>query len=86
MDSDSMVARNARNMTEKLFGDKDPQMKQIVYMQLALDPDDSEDMEYKQKVLNKIRKENTKDFEFLKEKGTFLVYDAEGNLVPYKVS
>ena len=85
MEYESSASKRVSEYCDKRFGDKDVELKQIVHMDLALDPDDPEDEEKKQKILDKMAKENKKDAELLKSM-TFLTYDSSGNLVPFIIS
>ena len=82
MELETLVTKNAKDYCDKIFGDKDPELKSIVRMNLELDPDDTEDEEKKEKFLQKMRREHIKDSELLKET-SFLIHDSSGNLVPY---
>ena len=84
MEYESAASKRVSDYCNKLFGDKDVELKQIVHMDLALDPDDPDDQEKKQKILDKMAKEHRKDAELLRSM-SFLVLDGSGNLVPYKI-
>ena len=79
------MEQNARETAEKMFGDKDPVLKSIVQMELALYEEDQEDVAKREKYLQKIRKEHAREAEFFKEQA-FLIHDKDGNLVPYNIS
>ena len=79
------MEQNARETAEKMFGDKDPVLKSIVQMELALDEEDQEDVAKREKYLQKIRKEHAREAELFKER-QFLIHDKDGNLVPYNIS
>jgi hypothetical protein len=79
---ESIMNKTAKEYVNKVFGDKDPELKTIVEMNLILDPEDPEDEEKKQKILNKMRREHIKDSELLQGQ-TFLIHDVCGNLIPY---
>ena len=85
MEYESSASKRVSEYCDKRFGDKDVELKQIVHMDLALDPDDPEDEEKKQKILDKMAKEHKKDYEMLKNM-SFLTYDGSGNLVPFIIS
>ena len=84
MEYESAASKRVSDYCNKQFGDKDVELKQIVHMDLALDPDDPDDQEKKQKILDKMAKEHRKDAELLRSM-SFLVLDGSGNLVPYKI-
>ena len=84
MEYESAASQRVSDYCNKQFGDKDVELKQIVHMDLALDPDDPDDQEKKQKILDKMAKEHRKDAELLRSM-SFLVLDGSGNLVPYKI-
>ena len=83
MEIESLITRQAQEYTNKLFGDKDPELKQIVEMNLVLDPNDPNDEAVKQKVLDKMKREHIRNYEFLKDMN-FLIHDISGNLIPIK--
>ena len=83
MEYESLVSKRVSDYCDKRFGDKEVELKQVVMIDLAFDPDDSDDEEKKQKILNKMAKDHRKDSELL-ESMNFLVHDSSGNLVPYK--
>ena len=87
MEIETLISRQAKDYSDKVFGDKDPELKQIVHMNLALDPNDPDDEAIKQKVLDKMKREHIRDSEFLKDMN-FLIHDISGNLIPiiYDVS
>lgn len=85
MEYESLHTKHAKEYVEKRFGDKEPELKAIVQMNLAFDLEDPDDEEKKQKFLNKMKREHIRDVEILKEIN-FLIHDASGNLVPYKIS
>ena len=84
MEYESSASKRVSDYCDKTFGDKNIELKQIVHMDLAFDPDDPEDEKKKQTILDKMTKENKKDAEFLKGR-SFLILDGSGNLVPYKI-
>ena len=83
MEYESLVSKRVSDYCDKRFGDKEVELKQVVMIDLAFDPDDSDDEEKKQKILNKMAKDHIKDSELI-ESMNFLVHDSSGNLVPYK--
>ena len=85
MEFESLVERNAREATEKMFGDKDPELRVIVQTELSIDTEDPEDIAKREKMLKKMKREHERDAELLKEK-SFLIHDKDGNLVPYNLS
>ena len=85
MEFESLHSRHAKDYVEKRFGEKEPELKAIVQMDLSLDLDDPDDVEKKEKLLNKMKREHIRDVEILKEIN-FLIHDSSGNLVPYKIS
>ena len=85
MEIESLHTKHAKEYVEKRFGDKEPELKAIVQMNLALDLDDPDDVEKQEKVLNKMKREHIRDVEILKGID-FLQHDASGNLVPFMFS
>ena len=82
---ETLMEQNARETAEKMFGDKEPELKAIVQMELALDEEDPEDVAQREKILQKMRREHERDAKFLKERQV-LIHDKDGNLVPYNIS
>ena len=81
MEFESLVSKRVNDYCDKRFGDKEIELKQVVQMDLVLDPDDPEDEEKKQKILNKMAKDHRKDAELL-QSISILIHDSSGNLVP----
>jgi len=67
---------------EKVFGDKDPELRTIVEMEMALDPEDPDDMEKKNRVLAKLAREHKKDYELLNEQ-IWNIHNENGELIPH---
>jgi hypothetical protein len=66
-----------------MFGDKDPELKALVQMEMTLDPDDPDDVEKKNKFLAKLTKEHKKDVDELINEKVWNIHDEKGNLVPH---
>jgi hypothetical protein len=84
LELDPLINKTTKEYLDKQFGDKDPELKKIMEMTLTLDADDEEDKEKMDKILNKMKKEHIKDTNML-EGMNFLIHDACGNLIPYKI-
>lgn len=85
MEFETMVTKVAKEYCDKTFGNKDPELKKIVEMELTIDLEDADDLAKREQFVNKLKKENTLIAESLKERNIY-VHDSEGNLVPYKLS
>ena len=81
MEYESFVTKQANEYCEKAFGDKDPELKQIVHMEMTLDPEDEEDEAKRQKALKKMRKDNQLLLDSLKDR-PMMIHDENGNLKP----
>ena len=80
MDSISLIEQNVNRMTDKLFGDKDPNLKLITKLNLMYDGTD----EYKNTVeetLVKMKRNNEYEVECLLKEMT-MTLDNSGNLIP----
>ena len=85
MEFESLHSKHAKEYVVKRFGDKEPELKSIVQMDLSLDEEDPDDVAKKEKILKKMKREHEKDIEILKGYD-FLIHDSSGNLVPFKIS
>jgi hypothetical protein len=83
MEFQTMTAKLANDRVEKMFGDKDPELKALVQMEMTLDPDDPDDVEKKNKFLAKLTKEHKKDVDELINEKVWNIHDEKGNLVPH---
>jgi len=83
MEFQTINAKMATDHVDKLFGDKDSELKALVHMEMSLDPDDPDDMEKKNKFLAKLTREHEKDFNELINEKVWNIHDEKGNLVPH---
>ena len=79
MDCHSLVEQNADYMTNKLFGDKDPNLKLITKMNLMYDGTKQSEDEINE-TLEKIKRNNKYEVECILKEMT-MTLDNSGNLV-----
>ena len=76
----SLVEQNIDRMTDKLFGDKDPNLKLITKMNLMYDGTEETKEEIEQ-TISKIKRNNQFEIECLLQEMT-MTLDKDGNIVP----
>jgi len=67
-----------------MFGHIDPDLKAIVQTELTLDIDDGYEIAKRDRMLRKMKRNNERDYEALKEKEIYFIHDSSGNLIPFK--
>lgn len=83
MEFQSLTSKMASQHIEKMFGDKDPELKAVVEMDMLLDPDDPDDVEKQKKYLAKLSREHERDIKELIHEKVWNIHDEKGNLVPH---
>lgn len=82
-----MQTISERKITDKvdhLFGDKEPEIKQLVAIEMQYD--DPEEKEHAiEKAIKQIKRSNESYVKELNKIGRFLTHDASGNLVPFEI-